>query len=185
LARREAVDEAFLLAEVAPAIAGMIGRQHPLLRHDQPAAAIPRAPAAVVVDEGAGRPAVGVVAARREGIAGRVPALVDVVHLGMAVAVPALSIVEGMARLRQSLSAPDQQEQHDAPCSRDRPWPRAAVPPRSHCRLPPPAPALGPGTAAAGSRRRSASPPEKSCRSPSEAARIAGLWAQSRVIGAA
>src|SRR5262249_16247076 len=47
------------------AIAGVVGRQHALLRHDQPGRAVPGAPAALAVDEGPGRSAVGVVAAAR------------------------------------------------------------------------------------------------------------------------
>ena len=59
----EAVDELLLLAEVRAAIARVIGRQDAVLRHHQPRDPVPRPPMAVVVDEGAGRPAVGIVAA--------------------------------------------------------------------------------------------------------------------------
>src|SRR5713101_2785731 len=86
-ARREAVDEAFLLAKMRAAVAGVVLRKHALRRHGQPGDAVPRAPLAGVVYEGAGRPAIGVVAATGLGIERRMPVLVDVVHLGMAVAV--------------------------------------------------------------------------------------------------
>jgi len=105
LSGREAVDKAFLLAEVRTAVAGVVGRKHPFLRYEQPRGAIPCSPITVVVDIGAGRPAVGIVAARRARIKRRVPVLVDVVHLRVAIAV--------VAALREGLRSGRGQERCD------------------------------------------------------------------------
>src|SRR5262249_43058377 len=98
LAGRETVDEAVLLADVRSAIAGEIRRQHALLRYEQPGRAIPGPPMAFIIDEGAGRPAVGIVAATGAGVQRRMPGLVDVVHRGMTIAM--------LATLRERRSDP-------------------------------------------------------------------------------
>jgi hypothetical protein len=96
---------------VGSAIPSVVSRKKAILRHSKPFGPIPGAPVPVVIKEGPRRPAVGIVAAADLGVQRRVPVLIDVVHLCVAITM--------LAGLRKSGKSTGMQTSSDENSSSD------------------------------------------------------------------